>query len=547
MAECVDINGSLINYVIEKDDGTVHGFYSDTPISATTGPNYSDNIGAPLGPECCATFGYTFDQTICKCLWKTSCDSNYLKLVLNSNLNGGEVFSINTDDICVLDVQFDYLLEFDSRNFIGLPNYLDVFNGLNIKATIEVNTLKEIKPDVVYETPYTVNTVYETTILDITDFGDYLSGNTQTGIRLIGQNSGTTINGIINELGDKGGGVSGSTFNSCWITKSFTISDQETLNLISNKKVSLGVSISGIDLDFSILFDKIIMNRDCDSLKKTSKRILQCPGFNLQRIIDNRKSWDYTEESSLREYELGQRETNYIVSNSNLIINTKEIDLQVDPSLAIEENIKSYIESNEESILSGDTVNFNNLLTTPLSSVTSTDEFTKLLNSEFIDVKNRQTIQSYPTLRFLYDKYLSPIEYGSPDSNKYKYSDLIKYSKSLGTYWVDIIEQLIPATTIWGSSYVYRNNIFDNNKFNYRKYTLLTCDEPTEFDYGTPIASGSTIEVKYSNISPGNSDSPITCTGVYLTEINSNPEFKGSVTVIGVNPTNNNDNILISD
>jgi hypothetical protein len=37
------------------------------------------------------------------------------------------------------------------------------------------------------------------------------------------------------------------------------------------------------------------------------------------------------------------------------------------------------------------------------------------------------------------------------------------------------VEQVIPATTIWGSVKVYGNTIFDQQKFQYKKGTLFTC------------------------------------------------------------------------
>ena len=46
----------------------------------------------------------------------------------------------------------------------------------------------------------------------------------------------------------------------------------------------------------------------------------------------------------------------------------------------------------------------------------------------------------------------------------------------IGDYWLDLVEQLVPATTIWegcdNSGKIYRNTIFDQNKYPYRKYSL---------------------------------------------------------------------------
>ena len=290
------------------------------------------------------------------------------------------------------------------------------------------------------------------------------------------------------------------------------------------------------------------MNRVFEHLDRTDKTILKCPGFNLERIIDNRKSWAYTATTEERKYDLQLRETNYTAPDDKLILNTKELDLEVDPALAIEENVLSYIKSSGDCFLSGETIDLGNLLTTSVVDITSTDEFTRILKSELIDVKNRQTIQSYPTLRYLYDKYMNSSDYGCPNSGKFKYDDLIKYSKSLGTYWVDIIEQLIPATTIWGSSYVYRNNIFDDNKFRYKEYTLLTCDDPIKDGHGPAIASETSgnVIVEYYEVTNMGISFIYKCDTLYISGINSSSEFIGTVNILG-KTINSNYTSLTSD
>ena len=43
--------------------------------------------------------------------------------------------------------------------------------------------------------------------------------------------------------------------------------------------------------------------------------------------------------------------------------------------------------------------------------------------------------------------------------------------------WTDIIEQVVPATTIWGSVKIYSNTIFDQQKFKYKNGSLFICDD----------------------------------------------------------------------
>jgi len=62
----------------------------------------------------------------------------------------------------------------------------------------------------------------------------------------------------------------------------------------------------------------------------------------------------------------------------------------------------------------------------------------------------------------------------------------------IGDYWLDLLEQVVPATTIWegcdNSGKIFRNTIFDQNKFNYKKYNLnFVCG-----DHDTCTLSGRT-------------------------------------------------------
>jgi uncharacterized coiled-coil protein SlyX len=57
---------------------------------------------------------------------------------------------------------------------------------------------------------------------------------------------------------------------------------------------------------------------------------------------------------------------------------------------------------------------------------------------------------------------------------------MFEFMDKIGDYWLDLIEQVVPATTIWegcdNSGKIYRNTIFDQNKFKYKKYSLNFID-----------------------------------------------------------------------
>ena len=114
------------------------------------------------------------------------------------------------------------------------------------------------------------------------------------------------------------------------------------------------------------------------------------------------------------------------------------------------------------------------------SSINIKDIFDELVLSNLIDAKSRQTISDYPLLRLFYELYLKANNCGKNLSNKFTYDTMFEFMDKIGDYWLDLIEQVVPATTIWegcdNSGKIYRNTIFDQNKFKYKKYSLNFID-----------------------------------------------------------------------
>jgi hypothetical protein len=123
-------------------------------------------------------------------------------------------------------------------------------------------------------------------------------------------------------------------------------------------------------------------------------------------------------------------------------------------------------------------VDLSSNINTSLSEVNTVEEFEMIVYSELIDAKNRQSITAYPTLRLLYERYLNN-NLCSVSSNGYDYYTMQNISSLVGNYWVDLIEQFVPATAIWGSTLVYRNTVFDTQKYAYKSNTLWLCEDPS--------------------------------------------------------------------
>ena len=110
------------------------------------------------------------------------------------------------------------------------------------------------------------------------------------------------------------------------------------------------------------------------------------------------------------------------------------------------------------------------------SDIQIKEVFDELISSNLIDAKNRQVISGYPMLQLFYLLYLNASNCGKDLTGKLTYNSLFEFMDQIGDYWLDLLEQVVPATTIWegcdNSGKIYRNTIFDQNKYAYKKYVL---------------------------------------------------------------------------
>jgi len=189
-------------------------------------------------------------------------------------------------------------------------------------------------------------------------------------------------------------------------------------------------------------------------------------------------------------------------------------------------------------------IDLDDKLTTEMSGITTLKEFKRTVTGEFIDAKGWKTMSAYPTLRMYYERYLDSDTYCTgATSSQFNYCDMIEFSELVGTYWVDLIEQVIPSTTIWGSTYVYSNTIFDQQKFKYRRYSIFGCEEPKWED-----GSGDEVEAELPSPTDGEELSVSgtvttttvddkghefvttnTCSGVWVKQMNCGSEFVGRI------------------
>ena len=96
----------------------------------------------------------------------------------------------------------------------------------------------------------------------------------------------------------------------------------------------------------------------------------------------------------------------------------------------------------------------------------------------------------YPTLQQIYLEYLNN---NCGENNQYTYQKMIDYTQALGDYWIKIVEQMLPTTTLWTSGVKVENSAFHRDKFVYKCFTVS--GDPLQSVYSmtfTTSASGYT-------------------------------------------------------
>jgi len=205
-------------------------------------------------------------------------------------------------------------------------------------------------------------------------------------------------------------------------------------------------------------------------------------GFGLTRMIDDKKSWVLKQGTQYRDYSFNNRDAYYQTQNEKLVLNVKNVELALNVGQALTYDVwKQSAQSN--CFFSGGTLPYPyptvggrwdstnpKINAKNIDFKTFKDHFWKV----FIDAKNRMTINDgktggYPTLQKIYLDYLHK---NCGENNKYTYNKMVEYAQSMGDYWIKIIEQMVPATTLWTSGVKVENSAFHRDKFVYRCFDV---------------------------------------------------------------------------
>lgn len=203
-------------------------------------------------------------------------------------------------------------------------------------------------------------------------------------------------------------------------------------------------------------------------------------GFKLRKIQDNNKSW-VSSDDKLRVSTEANFNAYYFTDNENLILNVKNVDIFLNPGQGLAYDVWDQSRKYNYPIPeSGFTADFlfpygvDDTYIDPEPQTKTFFEFTQTFWQNMINTRNRLYSSDgktggYITLQSIFWKYIQSEQTVGLPNNKYTYQKLIDYVNALGPYWMQLIENMVPATTLWNSGVRFENSIFHRQKFVYRR------------------------------------------------------------------------------
>ena len=266
-------------------------------------------------------------------------------------------------------------------------------------------------------------------------------------------------------------------------------------------------------------------------------------GFKLRNVIDNKKSWIDT-NTTLRTSSDGGFTSYYFVGEECLTLNVKNVDIMINPGQGLSYDVWSmsreynypipeqglfytppspcYTPPNPYPKAGG--VDWTRIVPKPKQKTFF--EFAQTFWRNMINTRNRQFITDgktggYPTLQSIYWKYLESLTQAGIPNNNFTYKTMIDFVNGMGDYWIRLVEQMVPATTIWNTGVRLENSIFHRQKFVWRrqegcKFLPIPC-KPCSLTTQLYVLDCPVQEV-VCGLYPWNSNPNITSFAVVLTQ-----------------------------
>jgi hypothetical protein len=160
-------------------------------------------------------------------------------------------------------------------------------------------------------------------------------------------------------------------------------------------------------------------------------------GFDLKSRIDNKK---VSFADNLNE--------------SKLILNRKNINVFLSPSQTIEYDVWRQSRNNE--------LTFGTL--TPQTGFTFVEYLDTVINQVISNSNTIKYERNYSDLNDVLNDYKTNTGY-----TPYDFTSVNEYTQKMSPHWIKLVEQFIPATTLWTGGVSISNNKFNRSKYRYLK------------------------------------------------------------------------------
>jgi hypothetical protein len=252
----------------------------------------------------------------------------------------------------------------------------------------------------------------------------------------------------------------------------------------------------GTEITYGVEFEKLTYG------EKYLDRLRKFPyideGFSLEKVIDNKKSWN-SSNLLLRNSSDGDYNAYYTLPDERLLLNVKNVSLFLNPAQGLLYDI--WVQSREKDYpipQSGLTYPYpttggtDSTIINPQPKSKSFFEFAQTFANDMINVRNRLYITDgktggYPVLQSIFWKYIEAKITNNIDTNQYTYDKLIEYVNGINPNWINLVEQMIPATTLWMGGVKYENSPFHRQKYAYKRFSITGGTSPQVITTGNGV------------------------------------------------------------
>jgi hypothetical protein len=448
------------------------------PLAVNYNPNADYNDGTCIFSSGC-TNPVAVNYNPIAVIDDGSCECGDINVQLNFNQLSGESFAIESN--CQYLFEFDWFVQIDCGKLIEyLQNdtrtILEVLGDLAVNAQAFVLTDEEGL--ILDYTGGTISYTGDTTYILVQNENLYAfdSEVVPYGIGTTGSEEDCDfVNDLIStelEIDCPSKEDLENRFKGFWTSSTFVLNSD-----LVNSFTKFNLNFENFNFGACVYLDNVKVSKLCSTPQNRCVIIPSQYGLEFDKVIDNKKAWLYSEELTSRTYNFINQETNYQDFDSRLILNTKELELTINPVKYIESDVLSYYEYYEKFFVNVDE-RYTNL---------SKDYITY----EAINPIGRQFIRQYPFLNTIYEQYLDGLDCAPTKALDYPYG--IEIINRTGDNWYSAVKQLLPATVIWNEAqYTYKNNIFHKPKHTYKKYTLGG-ESDTEIDSPSGVTVACTV------------------------------------------------------